>query len=50
MKSGTTMVVFNVGGNKYRLVARIIYERHKVYVKRVMTHVEHDKDEWKEIL
>ncbi|MGE8465281.1 MAG: type II toxin-antitoxin system HigB family toxin [Pseudomonas putida] len=34
--------VFNVGGNKYRLVASIDYDRQLVYVKFVGTHAEYD--------
>lgn len=37
------MTVFNIGGNKYRLVARVEYQRHKVYVKQVLTHAEYSK-------
>lgn len=39
-------IVFNVGGNKYRLIARILYPSHKVFVLRVMTHEEYDKRVW----
>jgi mRNA interferase HigB len=42
------LVVFNVGGNKYRLAARVIYGRGRVYVRRVMTHGEYDKGGWQE--
>lgn len=38
--------VLNLGGNKYRLIVRVIYTRHKVYVLRVMTHTEYDRDDW----
>jgi mRNA interferase HigB len=41
-------VVFNIGGNKYRLVTRVLYPSQKVFVLKVMTHVEYDKDQWKE--
>ena len=41
-----TCTVLNVGGNKYRLVARVLYGSHKVYVLRVMTHAEYDRDDW----
>jgi mRNA interferase HigB len=37
------LVVFNVGGNKYRLAVRIIYANRRVYVRRVMTHREYDR-------
>lgn len=40
LKSGR--VVFNIGGNKYRLVASIDYDRQFVYVKFVGTHAEYD--------
>ena len=40
-------VVFNIGGNKYRLITRIRYQSQKVFVLKVMTHAEYDKDKWK---
>lgn len=39
-------VVFNIGGNKYRLIARIRYRSHRVYVLKVMTHEQYDKENW----
>ena len=38
-------VVFNICGNKYRLVTRIIYAKHRVYILKVMTHKEYDDQE-----
>jgi len=38
--------VFNLGGNKYRLIARVLYTSHKVYVLQVMTHTEYDSVDW----
>jgi mRNA interferase HigB len=40
-------VVFNIGGNKYRLVTRILYPSQKVFILKVMTHREYDDDRWK---
>lgn len=40
--------VFDIGGNKYRLVAAIHYSRKKVYIRHVLTHSEYDPDKWKE--
>ena len=37
VRSGSVMTVFNVGGNNYRVVTRIIYEYRRLSVKRVMT-------------
>jgi mRNA interferase HigB len=39
--------VFNVGGNKYRLITLIDYTYQKVFVRAVLTHAEYDKDNWK---
>lgn len=39
-------VVFNIGGNKYRLVTRMRFPTHVVYVLRVMTHREYDQNAW----
>jgi mRNA interferase HigB len=41
LKSGR--VVFNVGGNRFRLVARIDYRSGIVYVRFVGTHAEYDR-------
>jgi mRNA interferase HigB len=39
--------VFNVGGNKYRLVAAIAFGPQLLWVKVVLTHAEYDKETWK---
>lgn len=44
------MTVFDIGGNKYRLVTAIHYNRQLIYVLRIMTHAEYDKEKWKEQL
>ena len=41
------LTVFNIGGNKYRLIAAIHFNRHKVYIRHILTHAEYDKDDWK---
>jgi mRNA interferase HigB len=40
--------VFNIGGNKYRLIARIVYRSQTLFVVAVMTHEEYDLGKWKE--
>lgn len=40
--------VFDIGGNKYRLVAVIHYNRQKVYIRHVLTHAEYDRHKWQE--
>jgi mRNA interferase HigB len=39
--------VFNIGRNDFRLVVRIDYLFHKVYVHQVMAHAEYDKGKWR---
>jgi len=41
------LVVFNIGGNKYRLIASIHFNRSKVYIRHVLTHQEYDRGGWK---
>jgi mRNA interferase HigB len=36
-------VVFNVGDNKYRVVAVVLYPSHKVLIKHVFTHKKYDR-------
>lgn len=40
-------IVFNIGGNKYRLIAAIHFNRGKVYVRHILTHREYDDGAWK---
>jgi len=40
--------VFNIGGNKYRLIASIHFNRKKVYIRRILTHSEYDTGDWKQ--
>jgi mRNA interferase HigB len=40
---GNNRVVFNIGGNKYRLVVEIQYRARIVWVKFIGTHAQYDK-------
>jgi mRNA interferase HigB len=40
--------VFNIAGNKYRLVARVNYLSQRVFVLYLLTHAEYDKGAWKQ--
>jgi mRNA interferase HigB len=39
--------VFNIGGNKYRLVSAIKYRWQVVYIRHILTHAEYDEGKWK---
>lgn len=41
------LYVFNIGGNKYRLIAYLHFGRQLCYIKHVLTHVDYDKEGWK---
>jgi mRNA interferase HigB len=40
---GDNRAIFDIGGNKYRLVAHIAYRHKRVLIKFVGTHKEYDK-------
>jgi mRNA interferase HigB len=42
------LTVFNIGGNKVRLIAAIHYNRNKIYIRAVLTHAEYDEQRWRE--
>lgn len=42
------LTVFNIGGNKTRLIAALHYNRGKVFIRHVLTHQEYDAGNWKE--
>ena len=42
------LTVFNIGGNKVRLIAAIHYNRQRIYIRAVLTHSEYDEGKWKE--
>lgn len=40
--------VFNIKGNKYRLISRIVYRSQTLFIVAIMTHEEYDLGKWKE--
>jgi mRNA interferase HigB len=42
------LYVFDIGGNKYRLVAAIHFNTGNVFIRGVMTHDEYDREKWKQ--
>ena len=39
--------VFNVAGNKYRLVTVVKYRWQLIYIRQILTHFEYGKEKWK---
>lgn len=48
--SGRTVIVFNIAGNRFRLIAAIHYDRALLFALRFLTHAEYSKDKWKDDL
>jgi mRNA interferase HigB len=44
---GRELYIFDIGGNKYRLIAAIHYNRQMVFVRHVLTHAQYDTGSWK---
>src|SRR6266853_6346901 len=47
--TGRTATIFDIGGNKYRIVAHVDYIRQTVKIEAVMDHKEYDKGLWKKL-
>jgi mRNA interferase HigB len=45
--SKKTATIFDIGGNKYRIITLIDYLRQTVLITHVMTHARYDKNKWK---
>jgi mRNA interferase HigB len=48
-KSGRVVTVFNLG-DAFRLITAIHYDRERIFILRVLTHADYDKDSWKDTL
>lgn len=40
-------IIFNVGGNKYRVIVHLDFSIQTIWIRFGMTHAEYDKDKWK---
>jgi len=38
--------IFDVGGNKYRIIAKVEYQMHLVFIRFVLNHSEYDEKKW----
>ena len=44
------LAIFDIKGNSYRLIVRMIIWVRKIYIKEFLTHAEYDKEKWKKWL
>lgn len=47
--TGRTATIFDIGGNKFRIIAHVDYTRQTVKIEAVMDHREYDKGLWKKL-
>jgi mRNA interferase HigB len=40
---GSGVTVFDIGGNKYRLIVSMRYDLQRVYIRHVLTHADYDR-------
>jgi mRNA interferase HigB len=45
-----TLAIFNIRGNKYRIIVRMVFRYQRIYIKEFLTHAEYDKGRWKKWL
>ena len=45
--SGKTVYIFNIERNRHRLIAAIHFNSGLVFVLRIMTHNEYERNQWK---
>jgi mRNA interferase HigB len=41
------LIVFNIGGNKYRLITAIHFNAERVYIRHVLTREQYDRGGWR---
>ncbi len=40
-------LVFNIGGNNYRIITHINFKGNKIFIRFVLSHAEYSKEKWK---
>jgi mRNA interferase HigB len=50
VKSGRSVMVFNISGNRYRLICAVHFNTQRVFVMKFLTHAQYSRDTWKDDL
>jgi mRNA interferase HigB len=48
LPNGKNVVIFDIGGNRFRLIAFVQYQTGLVVIRKVLTHDEYDTNKWKD--
>lgn len=43
---GSQKYIFNIGGNNFRMVAMVWIDNKRIYILKLMTHAEYDKEKF----
>ena len=46
--SADRWTVFNIKGNRYRLITEVNYRFLRIYIRHVLTHAAYNREEWKQ--
>ena len=41
------LFVFDIGGNKFRLIAAVHFNRKKVFIRAILRHADYDRGKWR---
>ncbi len=41
------LFIFDIGGNKLRLIAAIHFNSGKVFIRHILSHADYDRNQWK---
>jgi len=44
------LAIFNIRGNRFRLIVRMIFRYQRIYVKEFLTHADYTREKWKKWL
>lgn len=47
VRSSKTVTIYNIAGNRHRLITAIHYNTRSIFILKILTHAEYSKDRWK---
>lgn len=50
VRSSKTVTIFNIAGNRQRLITAIHYNTRSIFILKLLTHAEYSKDRWRDDL
>ncbi len=44
------LAIFNIRGNRFRLIVRMAFKYQRIYIKEFLTHADYNREKWKKWL